>query len=296
MPREIQKTEPEARPQSVRPRTAGSLRKVGFYALLAGCAFAAALLLVYLVMRKADWLASHGLLGSAYYLVLIPFGLCAAAFLFGALRSFASYSGKHLGGILELGGPVVGFTLVLILGFQLGPPAANGTFDLTVFVYGEAGPSDLVLRNLGRVYLRLGNNIRNEPIGHDGQAEFKQVPTAFRSASVDAWVNAPGYDNKLRPISIDGNVAKLVLNYQDVVLEGRVVDSNNKPVAGAKIEVGEIRGTTDMAGNYRLVIPGPSPTSFQRMLVEAEGFLAYRAEYQLGESMVRADIVLKSQL
>src|SRR5580693_6830864 len=71
---------------------------------------------------NADLLGRLGLTGNLYYLVLLPMGLAAAVFLFGVLRSYARYSGKQLGGMLELSGPIVAFVLVVILGFVLVKP------------------------------------------------------------------------------------------------------------------------------------------------------------------------------
>jgi hypothetical protein len=76
--------------------------------------------------------------------VLLPLGLAAAGFLFGVLRSYASYRGKHLGGVLELGGPIIAAAMVVIGGFVLVPSPA--TFPITVYVHGERGPQDVVLR------------------------------------------------------------------------------------------------------------------------------------------------------
>ncbi len=51
-------------------------------------------------------------------------GASVDAFLFGAMRSYATYSGKVLGGLLELGGPVVVFAMVMIGGYWLIPNIA----------------------------------------------------------------------------------------------------------------------------------------------------------------------------
>lgn len=62
---------------------------------------------------NADLLGRLGLTSNLYYFILLPMGLAAAGFLFGILRSYALYSGKKRGRILELSGPVVAFLLVL---------------------------------------------------------------------------------------------------------------------------------------------------------------------------------------
>jgi hypothetical protein len=80
--------------------------KVAPYAALSLATFVCASILPALLLWKPEKLVALGLTGYLYYLVLLPFGLLAAAFLFGALRPSASYRGKQFGGILELGGPV----------------------------------------------------------------------------------------------------------------------------------------------------------------------------------------------
>ena len=76
-----------------------------------------------------------------YFIILIPLGLAAAAFLFGAMRSHATYSGKSPYGTLELSGPVVVLALV-VLGGMMANRAE--TFALTVRVHGPGGPADIV--------------------------------------------------------------------------------------------------------------------------------------------------------
>src|ERR1035438_264699 len=74
-------------------------------------------------------LVESGVQGEVFYLLLIPWTLSSAAFLLGAMKSYAQFTYKNLGNFLELGGPVVLFCLVLVGGFKLVPPAPE-TFDL----------------------------------------------------------------------------------------------------------------------------------------------------------------------
>ena len=95
---------------------------------------AAAILLMALVGRTS-------LPDGLYYLILIPLGLACAAFLFGAMRGYAKYSGQVFAGNLELRGPVVLFLLVILLGMY----ANRATdFSLTVRVHGPGGPTDVI--------------------------------------------------------------------------------------------------------------------------------------------------------
>src|SRR6478735_12272429 len=65
---------------------------------------------------KVPELIKSGVEGKIFYLLLIPWALASAAFLFGAMKSYASLSYKQLPNLLELGGPVVLFCLVLVGG------------------------------------------------------------------------------------------------------------------------------------------------------------------------------------
>lgn len=87
------------------------------YAALSLGSFLGFLLLFVLLLWKVDKLVALGLTGNFYYLLLVMLGLTAAGFLFGALQSFATYKGRQFAGTLILGGPVVVFLMVLILGF-----------------------------------------------------------------------------------------------------------------------------------------------------------------------------------
>jgi len=83
--------------------------------------------------------------------------------------------------------------LLVLLGFGwTWKSHVNATFPLTVYVHGEHGPQDVLLRNSGRVVMRLGLEPRGEPIGADGQAFFPAIPASFRNQSVPVWVESDG--------------------------------------------------------------------------------------------------------
>ncbi|HSS50153.1 MAG TPA: carboxypeptidase-like regulatory domain-containing protein [Thermoanaerobaculia bacterium] len=230
--------------------------KIAPYAVLSLGSFLAALLLVGLLLWNADLLARLGLTGNFYYLILLPLGLAVAGFLFGALRSYARYQGSHLGGTLELGGPVVGFALVVLGGFLLPPPATN--FPLTVYVHGKAGPHELVLRDKGSVLLDLGGDRRSEPIGAKGQAYFPEIPASFRGQMVNVSLDAAGYeladpDPKRR---LDGTSLYLPVRKKPAHFAGDVRDEEGNPVAGANVSIAGVQATTNAIGRFEILIPG----------------------------------------
>lgn len=111
--------------------------EIVLYALISLISFLCGVGVLSLMIWNAPLLTRLGLAGNLYYLVLLPMGLAASGFLFGVFHSYARYSGKQLGGTLQLGGPLVAFLLVVILGFVLVKPVT--TFPLTVYVHGKGG-------------------------------------------------------------------------------------------------------------------------------------------------------------
>src|ERR1035441_1642198 len=111
---------PEAQPPC--PELEPSSRDPGkgiFFAVLACASLLVGVGLLLLMLMKAEMLARFGLVGQVYYIVLIPFGFSGAMFLFGVLRSYGHYKGHLLGGTIELGGAVIAFFLLVVLGFKL---------------------------------------------------------------------------------------------------------------------------------------------------------------------------------
>ena len=226
------------------------------YALLSLCGFLCGFGVLVLMLWKVERLVALGLTGKLYYLVLLPMGLSAAAFLFGALRSYGHYRGKQVGGALELGGPVVGFVIVLILGFWLPEPASN--FPLTVYVHGAGGPQDLALRGLGSVVIDTAGLRRRAPIGSDGEAFFPEIPANFRGQEVPVAIDARDYEliDPNQKVRLIGSTAYVEARKKAGRVMGYVHDDKGKPLAGVSIVVAGLMTSTDGAGHFDLVIPG----------------------------------------
>lgn len=118
-------------------------KKIGIYAVISVISFLCGVVFLVLIIWKAYLLARLGLTGNLFYIVLLPMGLAAAGFLFGVVRSYARYSGKQLGGMLEMGGPIVAFLVVVILGFVLVPAAQEPTAKDVRMRYSVEGQSFL---------------------------------------------------------------------------------------------------------------------------------------------------------
>jgi SEFIR domain len=131
-------------------------------------------------IHKVPELVKGKVQSQLFYVLLIPWALSSAVFLFGALRSYARFTQRHVGTVLELGGPVVLFLLILWGGFALVPQAPD-TFDLTVRAHSADGNEQIIKR--GTVTLDLNNDRRTESFRDNGEADFKGIPSKFISES-----------------------------------------------------------------------------------------------------------------
>ncbi|HEY2294403.1 MAG TPA: carboxypeptidase-like regulatory domain-containing protein [Thermoanaerobaculia bacterium] len=232
---------------------------------------------VFLLLRNARLLVSLGLVGRFYYLTLIPLGLSAASFLFGALRSIGIYRGKLFGGVLELGGPVVIFALVIIGGFYFPPPGSN--FPLTVYVHGPAGPQDLLLRNQGAVLLDLGGDRRSAPIGDKGQAFFPEIPANFRGQEVNIALDASGYERSdNNRLDLAGTSLYLGARRKSFHITGNVRDKMDKPVIGATVSMADISTTSIKQGYFDLAVPSDRVPDVMVLRVSADRYETWNQE------------------
>lgn len=250
-------------------------RMVAPYFYLTIIGFIVGLFLVWLMLWKVQTLTALGLTGKFFYLILIPLGLSVAAVLFGILRSFARYRGRQLGGTLELGGPVVVFVLVILLGFWLAPNTGN--FPFTIYVHGESGNQDLALRNAGYVMLDLGGERRKEPIGDKGQVLFSEIPASFRGQPVKVALDADGYEliNPKQEFRLEGPNLYLPIRKKPGQIIGHVQDEQGHPLAGVDISVAGLSTTTDHNGGFEFTIPGNRLQKEFTLKANAAGFVPW---------------------
>jgi hypothetical protein len=242
------------------------------YALIALASFLCGIGVLLLMLWKVDTLTKFGLVGNLYYIVLFPLGLCAAAFLFGVMRSFARYTGQQYGGTLELGGPIVAFILVVGGGFVLPKPAS--IFPLTVYVHGEADRNDLVLRNSGRVFVDLDGDRRSESIGENGQAYFPAIPDRFRGQEVPIWVDAKGFESTVanQKARIDGASLYLPVRRKSGHVSGRLQDQDGNPIANADLTLAGLSRHSDVSGHFEFTIPGEKLEQEMDLQAVAHGY------------------------
>lgn len=238
-------------------RQLSSWAKIAPFAFISLAGFLAAAALVFLMVWKAETLVSLGLTGKLYYVVLLPLGLSVAAFLFGVLQSYAAYEGNQLGGKLVLGGPIIAFLLVVILGFVLVPDPS--TFSLTVYVHGSGGVQDTVLRNSGEVFLDLGGDRRHMQIGDQGQAYFPAIPANFRGQEVPVWVGSDKFESVApdRGLRLDKTAIYLPVRRKAGRISGRIDTEDGLCLPGAQVRVAGLSAPVDpVSGHFELTVPG----------------------------------------
>jgi hypothetical protein len=182
-----------------------------------------------------------------FVLLLIPWGLCFAAFLFGALRSYARFTYRHLGNLVELGGPVLLFCLVLLGGFAVYASNPFGfhfvptppTFDLTVRPYSADGHIPII--GSGKIIIDFETDRRTESIGSNGEADFKGVPQRFRGTTVRVLPRVDGYEEQWQLVKLNGNVLNLPLE--------RIVQPTT-------LLTGSITPPPAMGKTYRIIVSG----------------------------------------
>ena len=160
------------------------------YAFIALLGLGIGVVLLFFYVHQVPKLVEGGTQNQFFYLLLIPWALSCAAFLFGAMRSYARFAHRQLGNALELGGPVVLFSMVIVGGFRL-VPSTPESFDLTIRAHSADGTVPLVTS--GRVTLELDTLLRREDIAPNGEANFKGIPERFKGATVRLLPEVAGY-------------------------------------------------------------------------------------------------------
>jgi hypothetical protein len=225
-----------------------------------------------------------------YYLLLIPWALACAAFLFGAMRSYGRFTHKHLGNALELGGPVVLFCLVVAGGFKLVPPAP-ATFDLTVRAHSADDKDPLI--NHGGITVELGSVRRTESIDSAGEANFKGIPPRFKGASVRILPLVEGYAEQWQTHKLSGDVLDLPLAraaLPTTLLTGTIIPP---PEEGVEIRIlveGQQGDTSpDKFGRFQLPVKGKDGDRVRLEFWQGAKLLKYDDYVLPGPAQVKLD-------
>jgi len=158
----------------------------------------------------------------------------------------------------------------------------NQPFSVTVAVHGVHGKGDLVLKNRGKVTLRLGSENRTAVINPNGEAVFQQIPARYKNKPAlvsvpavdgDAYQTLNGDSVMLTPdetvflaIHLTGlkTLSGVVKNGKTGnYLEGVLVQINN-----------DLSATTNALGQFSISIPLKKQKRFQSVSFYKKGFVA----------------------
>lgn len=229
----------------------------GTYAIIAlvGLFFGVGLLFVY-IDRVPKLVENRIIQSQIFYLLLIPWGLSCAAFLFGAMRSYARFTHRRLGSALELGGPVVLFGLVLVGGFRLVPQAGEA-FSLTVRAHSTDGRDPIISE--GALTLEAGSLRRTVSFDSAGEANFKELPSQFRGSIVRILPQVNGYSEQWQTLKITGDVLDLSLSpapQPEVLLTGSITPPPTSPDVRILVDGQQAEAAPDQFGRFELKVNG----------------------------------------
>lgn len=190
-----------------------------------------------------------------YFFLLVIIGLVCAAFLSGAMKSHAKYSGKVYGGTLELGGPVLILVLLVFLGFKFMPK--KDVFTLKFTMYGSASKTAMVNAGQLKIFLGKPDSQRIE----NGYVSFTDIDTKYKGKKIDVLSVAPGFYNLSQNITVPDEDMPvelfMMLKADSVFINGMVINSKGQPVKNIVILFanGIAKDTSDSYGNFKVLLP-----------------------------------------
>ncbi len=240
-------------------------KKTSSWLIVSGIAFLATILASAILVFYGNQLESIGIVGNLYYIILIPLGFSAAAFLSGAMKSYANFTTNEsfAYGKLKLAGPVVIFALVVGGGFIMPNLNKEKYFDIKFRILSDDKSTGQF--NDGKLILYIGKEPKTSNI-HDGEAIFYNIPATYSNKSVEVLPVIEDYklaDSGNITISdkddyINVNVVRIK---ESLITEvrGSVFNENNIPVRNAFVNFGSglASGYTDQNGDFFFSVPLP---------------------------------------
>lgn len=196
--------------------------------------------------------------GILFYIILIPFGLVSAGFLFGSLKSYAKASGKNIHGTLELGGPVVIFVLIMYGGiyFQNNFNKA-ASFTLHIYFYGDEHKAKKL--NDGVVRLTTSGSPITKAINEEGVISIS-LTSLYRGHNLSISPNINGYkQNQINTkVPEESDIIDVILEPEKYLthVSGYVFNENGEIVSGDYfLEWAGVKVALDEQGKYRVSLP-----------------------------------------
>lgn len=238
-------------------------KKQSIWLIVSGIAFLFTLIASGILVFYGKQLEDIGIVGNVYYIVLIPLGFSSAAFLSGAMKSYASFTSNEsfAYGKLHLAGPIVIFILVVGGGFVMPNLNKEKYFDLKFRIIETERANNLL--NEGKLILYIGKEPKTSNI-HDGEVIFYNIPTKFSNKSVKVLPVIENYQlADTNEILISSNTDYIDLRVErtkeskETAVRGLIVNSENAPVKNAFVDFGGglASGYTNDKGIFSFTVP-----------------------------------------
>jgi hypothetical protein len=194
-----------------------------------------------------------------YYFLLVIIALACSAFLSGAMRSRAKYTGSAFNGTLELGGAAVIFVLIIYMGYKFKPEPPDPTpafFSLKFTVFGSDSKAELIDNGLLKLLLNKPDSQKIE----NGLASF-EIESKYRGREISVIPLVAGYYLKDQQVKIPVDDSPVEIHLQKrpdfVTVSGTVINKRGQPVSNAVIlfENGIAKDTSDQFGIFRITLP-----------------------------------------
>jgi hypothetical protein len=175
--------------------------------------------------------------------------------------------------------------LVIVLGFAFEfykLRQSSQAFDYTIFLENSEGKN--VLKNSGRLLLRIENDKREAPIDGSGSAIFKQIPAKFAHQPVSLQIEADGWQfengKKATEIELKGKSTTVIVTPDNSLrfLAGSVRNEQGNFLSGVRISIGNIATHTDEYGRFTLEIPTEMQKPQQTLIAYKENYMVWEAD------------------
>lgn len=257
---------------------------------ISGIAFLLCLLASTFLIFFGKRMENLGITGNIYYIILIPLGFSAAAFLAGAMKSYASFRSNETlpYGKLNLSAPIVIFVLVVSGGFIMPGLNKNGKFDWKLRIVNK--DQSTVAFNKGVVLLYIGKYTRKEDI-HNGEVVFPDIPENYNNKK--GIVSLQMVDD----YQLSGPSDFIISNNEDLVnqiyirrtaqsvstnVRGSILTSKSEPAGKVLVNFSSGLATcyTDQNGDFSVTVPLP-PGEKVPLKISMNGIMVFNEEVRI---------------
>lgn len=219
-----------------------------------------------------------------YFFLVVILALIATAFLAGAMRSVARYSGTFQNRSLYIAGPALIFMIILYIAYKYRPESQQGPLSLSVLFVAPEGAGQLI--RSGTVYVRIGQYASTDQVSQRGTATFTGINAEYKGERIDISGDIEGY-----VLDTAGAVYRLGDSGQHTNLTVRLKRTGHRTAVRGKVMMPERKGipsariifqgvdsvyTTDSLGNFSIVLP-IKPGSETRVIVMKDALEIYNS-------------------